>query len=451
MTSSITAPNAPADKASARRSLPYRRALLILQLAGSSLGVLGLLWIVANLVLGFSSLLLVLDVVLVVAGVAVVWLARRHRIRQAGAVLYLVTFSLLCVFSIWLDIPTPEVPRSIHSYFLVLGVSAYLVFHAETKPLRIAVPFLCFSGFILFDSTGFGVPSALIVPETVRVYGIWVNNVTAIALMFVMINIMQADLIERDALETDFRHAIEHHELELHYQAQADVNGHIVGAEALMRWRHPRQGLILPDVFIPVAERSGLIYQAGHWAIETACWQLVQWQGHAPMDRLTVAVNVSAAQLRRDDFVADVLQIIQTTRVPVRRLKLELTESILIHDIDSVIAKMAALKAHGVGFSLDDFGTGYSSLSHLKRLPLDQLKIDGAFVRDVLTDPHAAAIAHTIVHLGQTLGLQVIAEGVETQGQKQFLINSECRTFQGYLIGRPLPAAAFEALVHDAL
>jgi EAL domain-containing protein (putative c-di-GMP-specific phosphodiesterase class I) len=436
-----------AQKAPEGSTLLRRRASLIVQIAGASLSVLGLIWIAINALIGFSWLMFLLDIVLVLAGLTVLQLRRKDKVRLAGIVLYTVTFVLLCIFSVWLDIPSAVAPRSIHTYFLPLAISAYLVFYDDSAFLRHTVLVLCCVAFLFFDSSNFGIMTPSVVPEFIRVYGVWANNATAIVLMLVMISIMQADLRVRDGLEAEFRDAVAQGELVLHYQAQADVAGRFVGAEALMRWRHPVRGLIPPDVFIPMAERSGLIFPAGNWAIRTACLQLVQWQGHPLFEGLSVSVNVSAAQLRRDDFVANVLRIIEETAVPVTRLKLELTESTLIHDVDSVIAKMAALKSRGVGFSLDDFGTGYSSLSHLKRLPLDQLKIDIAFVRDVLTDPSAAAIAQTIIHLGQSLGLQVIAEGVETSGQQQFLMDSECKTFQGYLIGRPMPALEFEALV----
>jgi len=443
--------SAPAvPKAPEGASLQRRRARLIVQIAGYSLSGLGFVWILINALIGFSWLMMALDVVLVVAGLVMLWLHRQDRVRVAGIVMYAVTFVLLCVFSVWLDIPTAMAPRSIHTYFLPLAISAYLVFHTDSPFLRHTVVVLCCAAFLWFDSTHVGIMTPLVVPEFVRVYGVWVNNGTAIGLMLVMISVMQADLQVRDGLEAEFRDALAHDELVLFYQAQADVDGRIVGAEALMRWRHPERGLLSPDLFIPMAERSGLICPAGNWAIRTACLQLVAWQSNPALVHLSVSVNISAAHLRRDDFVATVLRIIEETAVPVKRLKLELTESMLIQDVDSVIGKMAVLKARGVGFSLDDFGTGYSSLSHLKRLPLDQLKIDIAFVRDVLTDPNAAAIAQTIVHLGQSLGLQVIAEGVETPGQRQFLVDSECRTFQGYLIGRPMPIPEFETLARTA-
>jgi EAL domain-containing protein (putative c-di-GMP-specific phosphodiesterase class I) len=194
-----------------------------------------------------------------------------------------------------------------------------------------------------------------------------------------------------------------------------------------------------------VAEQTGIILALGQWVLETACWQLQAWSLQSETAHLSLAVNVSARQFRQSGFVEQVLAALEATGADPKRLKLELTESLLLDDVEDVIDKMAALKAHGVGFSLDDFGTGYSSLSYLKRLPLDQLKIDRAFVRDVLSSTSDAAIARTIVTLGQHLDLKVVAEGIETGEQWEFLKLLNCQTYQGYLFGKPVPAAQFEA------
>ncbi|MDP2785065.1 MAG: EAL domain-containing protein [Sulfurimicrobium sp.] len=255
---------------------------------------------------------------------------------------------------------------------------------------------------------------------------------------------MQAAVTARAAMEADLRHGLENREFFLHYQPQVDGHGHMFGAEALLRWQHPRRGPVSPAEFIPLAEETGLILPIGDWVLNTACTQLVAWGTRPEMAHLTLAVNVSARQFRHADFVEQVLAVLHHTGADPRKLKLELTESLLLDDVEDIIAKMTALKAHGVGFSLDDFGTGYSSLSYLKRLPLDQLKIDQSFVRDVLTDPDDAAIARTIVALAQSLRLDVIAEGVETEEQRDFLERNGCHAYQGYLFSRPLPLEAFE-------
>jgi EAL domain-containing protein (putative c-di-GMP-specific phosphodiesterase class I) len=224
-------------------------------------------------------------------------------------------------------------------------------------------------------------------------------------------------------------------------------NYRVIGAEALVRWQHPENGIVAPAEFIPLAEETGLILALGNWVLETACVQLARWMEQPEMAHLTMAVNVSAQQFRQPDFVDKVLAIIRKTGANPSRLKLELTESLLVDNMQDIVQKMWTLKAKGVVFSLDDFGVGYSSLSYLKRLPLDQLKIDESFVRDVLVDPNDAAIARTIVALAQSLGLGVIAEGVETAAQRDFLASVECHAYQGFYFSRPMSVEGFEAFV----
>jgi diguanylate cyclase (GGDEF)-like protein/PAS domain S-box-containing protein len=258
---------------------------------------------------------------------------------------------------------------------------------------------------------------------------------------------MELAVMERAAMEDDLRRAIEANRFLLHYQAQVTGDGRVTGAEVLVRWQHPQQGLVPPDKFIPLAEETGLILPLGHWVLQTACAQLAVWAGQPEMAQLTVAVNVSAHQFRQASFVDQVFAILQSTGANPQRLKLELTESMLVSNVEDLVEKMHALKAKGIGFSLDDFGTGYSSLSYLKRLPLDQLKIDRSFVHDVLIDSNDAAIAKTIIALAQSLGLGVIAEGVETSQERNFLANAGCHAYQGYFFTRPLPLEGFEAFV----
>ncbi|MDB5896113.1 MAG: hypothetical protein JWQ88_3644, partial [Rhodoferax sp.] len=255
---------------------------------------------------------------------------------------------------------------------------------------------------------------------------------------------MQAAVNARVALESDIREALAQQQFTLHFQPQIDRHGHAIGAEALLRWKHAVRGMVSPAEFIPVAEETGLILPLGDWVLQTACDQLEAWARDASTSGLSLSVNVSARQFRQQDFADRVLGLVTRTGVPAGRLKIELTESLLVNDVEDTIAKMTQLKQHGVGFSLDDFGTGYSSLSYLKRLPLDQLKIDQSFVRDLLTDPNDAAIARTVITLGHSLGLAVIAEGVETEEQRAFLSTEGCDGYQGYLFSRPLPAAEFD-------
>jgi diguanylate cyclase (GGDEF)-like protein/PAS domain S-box-containing protein len=253
---------------------------------------------------------------------------------------------------------------------------------------------------------------------------------------------MQAALEERVSLEGALKRAIPD-ELRLHMQPQVDDAGVLFGAECLIRWQ-TANGQVSPADFIPLAEESGLILPIGRWVLETACRKLKAWESSRVTRDLLLAVNVSARQFEQPDFVHEIFAILDQTGADPTRLKLELTESMLLNETDNVIEKMTLLKSRGIRFSLDDFGTGFSSLSYLKRLPIDQLKIDQSFVRDIESDPNDAAIVRTIIALGQSLGLNVIAEGVETDGQRNYLAVHGCKQYQGYLFGRPQPIEDFE-------
>ena len=258
---------------------------------------------------------------------------------------------------------------------------------------------------------------------------------------------MQKQVTDRAILEAQLREAVSQKSFVLYYQPQMDRQQRMIGVEALLRWQHHDKGVVSPADFIPVAEESGLILPLGQWVLETACEQLSQWKKHNVTRHLSMSVNVSARQFYHPGFVNMVLGILDKTAVDPTRLKLELTESILVTDMQLMIDRMNTLKDHGVCFSLDDFGTGYSSLLYLKRMPLDELKIDKSFVREVLNNENDAAIAKTILALGHSLGLSVIAEGVEQEAQQQFLMAHQCENFQGYLYGKPMPIDRLECLL----
>ena len=255
---------------------------------------------------------------------------------------------------------------------------------------------------------------------------------------------MQTRVLARARLDADLREAMAQDQFVLHYQPQIDATAGVIGAEVLLRWRHPRRGMVLPSEFISRAEDTGLILPLGHWVLKTAIAQLATWATRPNTAHLILAVNVNVQQFSMPNFVDDVLALIDQFGANPRRLKLELTESLLMENADDVIAKMTALKARGVSFSLDDFGTGYSSLAYLKRLPLAQLKIDQSFVRDVATNPGDAVIANAIIALANSMGMSVIAEGVETEAHRYFLSNHGCQVYQGYLFSRPLPLDEFQ-------
>jgi len=256
---------------------------------------------------------------------------------------------------------------------------------------------------------------------------------------------MQVALEERFKLEAMLHRAIPE-QLRLYYQLQVKGDGLIAGAEVLIRWQHPTEGMISPAAFIPIAEDTELILPIGRWVLETACLQLKDWEGHADLCHITLAVNVSAKQFHQDDFVEQVLSVLERTQANPTKLNLELTEGMLLQRPENVALKMSALKSRGVHFSLDDFGTGYSSLAYLRDLPLDQIKIDQSFTKDIPSDPQACSIVLSIIALAKGLGLDVIAEGVETNSQRVFLSQSGCFSYQGYLFSKPLPVEEFERL-----
>ena len=255
---------------------------------------------------------------------------------------------------------------------------------------------------------------------------------------------MQAAVENRSSLEESMKQALPQQQFVLFYQAQVDNAGMIVGAEVLLRWQHPTHGMTLPDAFIPVAEETGLIVAIGLWVLKSVCHQLKVWEQEPGKDHLHLAVNVSARQFQQADFVEQIIDVLEATEVNPARITLELTESMVLGNISEAISKMQALKQRGIKFAMDDFGTGHSSLSSLQKLPLDQLKIDQSFIHDIAENHDGVVIVQTIIAMANKLGMEVIAEGVETKAQKDFLIQQHCLNFQGYLFGKPMPVNEFE-------
>jgi len=258
---------------------------------------------------------------------------------------------------------------------------------------------------------------------------------------------IQAVIMKRLELENDLLHALPRREFQLYYQLQADDQRRVTGAEVLLRWSQPWRGMVSPMVFIPLAEEIGAIVEIGDWVLATACEQLQAWQQHPQLRTLQLAVNVSAVQFQQADFVDKVCKLMTTYADIAHLLKVELTESVMLNTAEEAIQKIQVLKNLGIQFSIDDFGTGYSSLAYLKRLPIDQLKIDQSFVHDIVDDPSAAVIVQTIIGMAQNLGLEVIAEGLETDAQLALLTQYGCHAYQGYLLSKPVPVAEFEALI----
>jgi diguanylate cyclase (GGDEF)-like protein/PAS domain S-box-containing protein len=257
---------------------------------------------------------------------------------------------------------------------------------------------------------------------------------------------MQAEMEYRAELEKDLRAALRLQQLELYYQMQVDEGGSIIGAEALIRWKHPQRGMVPPVQFIPLAEELGIILPIGDWVIEQACAQLKAWEMNPVMRKMRISVNVSPRQLSQPYFVEQVKDAIQKSGIRASQLKLELTESFILNDVEEAIEKMQELRSIGICFAMDDFGTGYSSLAYLTRLPLEQLKIDRSFVLNIPHDKNSNVMVRTIINIANNFGMEVVAEGVETDEQLAFLRQYGCHQFQGYLFGKPVPVQEFERL-----
>lgn len=429
--------------------LHRRRVRVMLWSVAGFLNVLGLGWAI------FFGLhqawgLVAMDIAMMSMGICIGVLTHKKRTRLAFFLMAGSMFWVICSICVLFDVPTPAAPRSNHHFLLVLSVASLLVLRDDRLALRLVVTGSCLVAFVVLASSNWGVNPQFALPDKIRVPGTWVNNTLSALGLYALIHILITDIAEHSSMEIELSKALVHREFFLVYQPQVTSDGQVFGAEALVRWQHPKLGVVPPSNFIPLAESSDLIVPLGAWVLDTACAQLVDWSKVASLAHLTLSVNVSVQQFRQPDYVEQVRSVLERTGVDPRRLKLELTESSLAHDMEDIISKMVALKSIGVGFSLDDFGTGYSSLNYLKRLPLDQLKIDQSFVRDVLTDAHDASIARMVIALGKSLGFSVIAEGVETQGQRDFLTENDCHLFQGYLFSKPLSLSAFEHYVCKA-
>ncbi|OYV00647.1 MAG: hypothetical protein CFE45_08270 [Burkholderiales bacterium PBB5] len=341
--------------------------------------------------------------------------------------------------------PTPDVPRSTHQYLLALGMASLLITRGDKAWFRHGVPLVSLLAYALLSGSHFSMIEHPPLGPTAHAVAAWFDHFVTVAVLLVVMHVMHSDVVRRDSAEAELRDAILRDELELHYQPQVDEVGHVLGIEALVRWNHPQRGQVAPGDFIPLAEDFGLINPLGEWVLRRACKQLAAWSEDPLMHRLVLSVNVSAQQFEQPQFVPQLLGLLARHGIAAPRLKLELTESALAQDLPTVAAKMQALRRAGVAISLDDFGTGFSSLSLLKHLPLDQLKIDRTFVRHLGRSAKDEAIVRTIIGLGQTRGLEVIAEGVETPLQRNTLLRLGCHRFQGFLFARPMPVAELEA------
>ncbi|MBM7062963.1 EAL domain-containing protein [Pseudomonas sp. UL073] len=395
--------------------------------------------------------IVLMDAALILCGLGVFVLTLRGESRRANLLLFGTLIVIIVATTLVLDVPSVAAPRATHLYLLPLAVAALMAFRDERLWLRYGVASLCLLLFTGLAASNWAPVSGYGLPDEVRIIGSWLQGVAAVAMMFMLLHILQTDAAERSELDSDLRSALREEQFALHYQPQLDSNGQVVGAEVLIRWQHPQRGLVSPAEFIGRAEKTGLIIPIGRWVLRQTCAQLRAWQDHPACRDLRLAVNISQNQLRQSSFVPEVLAMIEEYGIDARCLELELTETLIVQDVDDLTRKMAKLVERGVSFSLDDFGTGFSSLSHLKRLPLSTLKIDRSFICDLPADSSSETIVRTVIALGQSMGMTVIAEGVETEAQHRFLVDHGCTQFQGYLFSKPLPLPAFMTFIGNTV
>ena len=380
------------------------------------------------------------------------WMLLRSQKLNAALIFSELAFlSLTVFFCLTFDIPSDAVPRVSHLFLLVLAMLGYVNYLRTRSRLQLAIVAVCLGSFVAFSSARLEFAFAQPLPEEFRRVGAWVNAMVATGMLCGCICVMQMEFARRKSMVRELQAALQNEELELFFQPVVDDAGAVTGAEALLRWNHPTRGCISPGAFIPVLEENGLMPQFGAWVLKEACRTLAAWRDDPALSGLTLAVNVSADQFMVEGFEKVVLDAAALHGVAPDRLMLELTETVVVAGVDTVVPKMNVLRAAGVGFALDDFGTGYSSLSYLQLLPLDQLKIDRSFVQECLESPRAGALVRSIVRIGRDLGLRVLAEGVETRAQHEFMLECGCEEFQGYHFGRPVPRADFEAFARAAL
>lgn len=423
-----------------------RRIRAILLGAAMIILVLGTGWCIGFMIAG-KPVLATLHVAMASSGILMLWLIARDRLRTTALLAAHILPVFVGIFCLFDNVPQ-GLPRATHLHFLAVAVGCYFVFRQQGFYLKFVIPAACLAAFLAFGNIPLAIQdSALLIPPQAAEIAVWANSITALCGLVLTVIFMNADLTVRRRTEDEMRRAIVNGEFVLHYQPQIHGDGHVIGAEALVRWSHPEKGLIAPGNFIPLAEETGLIVPIGNWVLRAACCQLALWEGRAETRHLTIAVNVSASQFRQPDFVHNVAEIVRLSGARPSQLKLELTESMFIDNIEATVAKMKALRELGIVWSLDDFGTGYSSLSVLHRFPLGQIKIDQAFVRDMLTNKSNMVIIEAIIALAGKLGLQVIAEGIETVDQLERLREAGCLAYQGYLFSPPKEIGAFETFL----
>ncbi|RYF48222.1 MAG: EAL domain-containing protein [Cytophagaceae bacterium] len=416
----------------------WKRVHRMLTFASIVSALLGVGWVVFAM-LWPNAVIMALSFAAVLMAATNICLMKVGKVRVASYVYITTIYFILVVAALFIGV--------LHQFLLPLSICAFLLMRNENLLSRHGIPIVCLATFGFFSCLPNPVDTVYLLPSSVRGAAVWIDQLLAVLTLYVCLQLAYEDVLEQSKMELELRDALIRNELMLLYQPQVHASGHVVGVEALVRWKHPTHGLVPPNNFIPVAEATGLMVPIGDWVLRTACSQLAVWQSDPHFKALTIAVNVSASQFAEPNFVERVVDIVQLAGAKPSMLKLELTESMFVANIDDIVEKMISLKQQGISLSLDDFGTGFSSLAYLRRLPLDQLKIDQSFIKNMLSSAEDASIAKTVIALGNDLKLEVIAEGVETHQHRKKLDDMGCQLFQGYLFSKPVTGVEVEQFV----
>lgn len=434
-----TRPNDSQDPFYARMVVAYQWGALAFAGAGVAWAVvfslMGWWWVVA------------LDFAIVASGLAIYVLIRRGHFTAGLLAGQAALAAIAIIMALVMDVPTAEYPRVSHLYLLVIAALGYLNYQRHKSTAQLALIGFCLAGFVVFASAPLPNPFMVDMPHTLRVGGTWANAIVATAMLAACIHAMHAEFVRRNDFSRDLTAALWNDEFRLVFQPQVDTARTTIGAEALLRWNSPSRGAVSPVEFIPQAEKLGLMTAIGGWVLERGCETLADWAREPDLRHLSLSINVSASQLVHEDFETFVRDTLVKTGADPRRLTLELTESMLVTDMEPIAAKLVRLRELGITFALDDFGTGYSSLAYLRRLPVQLIKIDRSFVQDAVSALRGAQLVKNVIHIGRDLGMDVLAEGVETMAQHALLAAAGCEYFQGYLYGKPMPLVEFEQRV----
>lgn len=441
----------PASRARAKTETTQYSSRLILayKITAAAVSTLSVFWAVVFAWQGQPALSLS-QILLTLLCFLSLKLANSGRVTTSLYVTQLALLGYVLGLCLIFDVPNGDLPRVSHLFLLPLAMVGYINFKSNRSLVQAILIGFCLLSFVVLSSTHYALAFAQPIPDEIRTYGVWVNAAIATALAAICVYALQAEMERTDRLTRSLSEALWNNDFKLHYQPQVDRGGRRIGAEALLRWTPAGGKPVSPAEFIPAAEQAGLMGRIGYWVLQSAMQTLSEWAKFEETRHLTLAVNVSASQFLEDDFERSVLSLIETFGVDPTRLKIELTESVMVANPDIVIAKMHVLRAVGIGMALDDFGTGYSSLGYLRQLPLTQLKIDRSFVQSMTENKRSAALVRSIIQMGLDLELDVLAEGVETREQVAFLTQNGCQAYQGFLFGRPMPLEDFMRPAADA-